>query len=205
MKYYSSFLFLLLSLFTSAQKDTSQQIDSKGIESVYINTDEAFKINMKTTKGDKILISTHTEGEYFNDIALITETQGKSLYLSTKFRKILQSGYDKLSAHKVFSLEITIQIPEKLQVLIKSNIAALEAKGVYDFLEVELNSGYCTLTNFVGNALINTYNGSISIETTNATVTASSRNGEVIIPPDFTGNHIIKATSINGNIRVVEN
>ena len=205
MKYYSSFLFLLFSLFASAQKDTSQQIDSKGIESIHINTDEAFKINLKTTKGDMILISTHTEGEYFNDIALITETKGESLHLSTKFREILQSGYDKLSAHKVFSLEITIEIPENLQVLIKSNIASLEAKGVYDFLEAELNSGYCTLTNFTGNALINTYNGPISIETTNATVTASSRNGEVIIPLDFTGNHIIKVTSINGDIRVTEN
>ncbi|HSM63685.1 MAG TPA: hypothetical protein VK833_07095 [Gillisia sp.] len=198
-------MFLLFSLFASAQKDTSQQIDSKGIESIHINTDEAFKINLKTTKGDMILISTHTEGEYFNDIALITETKGGSLHLSTKFREILQSGYDKLSAHKVFSLEIRIEIPENLQVLIKSNIASLEAKGVYDFLEAELNSGYCTLTNFKGNALINTYNGPISIETTNATVTASSRNGEVIIPLNFTGNHIIKVTSINGDIRVTEN
>jgi len=205
MKLHFTIVILLFSLAVSAQKDTSQQLEANGIKSLHIDTDEVFKINIKTIEGDYILISTHAEGEYFNDIALNTEVLGETINLTTQFREILQSGYDKLSAHKVFSLEITLEIPKDLKVFIKSNIAAVEAEGEYDFLQIQLNSGYCNLVNFEGNALINTYNGAINVKTSGATVIASSRNGKVFLPIDFNGNHTIKATSINGDIRVEEN
>jgi hypothetical protein len=206
MKLRLTFLIFLLSLFASAQKDTSKQLGAKEIKSIYIDTDEVFKINIKTsTNSDLVSISTHSEGEYFNDIALNTEVRENAIYLTTKFREILKSGFDKLSAHKVFSLEITLEIPEELQVFVKSNIASVEADGAYDFVQVQLNSGYCNLSNFTGNALVNTYNGAITIQTTDATVTASSRNGKVILPSVVIGKHVIKATSINGDIRIVEN
>ncbi len=206
MKFQLTFLIFLLSLSASAQKDTSKQLDAKEIKSIYIDTDEVFKIIIKTsTNSDLISISSHSEGEYFNDIALDTEVRANSIYLTTKFREILKSGFDKLSAHKVFSLEITLEIPEELQVFVKSNIASVEAEGDFNFIQVQLNSGYCNLSNFIGNALVNTYNGAITIQTTDATVSASSRNGKVILPLDFSGKHVIKATSINGDIRIVEN
>ena len=205
MKFHLTFLILFLTFSAFAQKDTSKQLGAKDVRSLYIDTDEVFKIIVKTTDSDQISISTHSEGEYFNDITLNSELKGSSLYLSTQFREILQSGYDKLSAHKVFSLEVTLEIPKKLKVFIKSNIASVEAEGQYNFIQVQLSSGYCNLSNFTGNALVNTYNGAITIQTTDATVTASSRNGEVILPLVFSGKHVIKATSINGDIRVVEN
>ncbi|WP_034920135.1 hypothetical protein [Gillisia sp. CAL575] len=206
MKFQISFIIFLLSFFASAQKDTSRQIDAKEIESIYIDTDEVFKIIINTSsKSDLISISSHSEGEYFNDIALNTEVKKSSVYLSTKFQEILQSGFDKLSAHKVFSLEITLEIPEGMQVFVKSNIASVEAEGVFDFIQVQLKSGYCNLSSFEGNALVNTFNGAITIETTDATVTASSRNGKVILPSVFAGKNSIKVASINGDIRIVEN
>lgn len=205
MKFYLNILFFLLSLLVAAQKDTSQQLDVKGMENLYIDTDEVFKITVKTTKSDFIAISTHSEGEYFNDISLNTEVKGRSVYLTTQFREILQSGYDKLSAHKVFSLEISLEIPEDLQVFIKSNLASVEVVGDYNFLQVQLNSGYCNLSNFTGNAVVNTYNGAITIKTTGATVTTETRNGKITGSSNFSGKNLIKATSINGNIHVVEN
>lgn len=205
MKLIISSLFFLLFLQVYAQKDTSQQIDAQDVKIINIDTDEVFKINIKTTKTDFILISTHAEGEYSNDIALNSEVKENSLFLRTQFREILQSGFDKLSAHKVFSLELTIEIPENLQVVIKSNIASVEAAGHYEFLQIQLNSGYCELSSFVGDALINTLNGRISIQTTDATVTATSRNGEVNVKSNLSGKHQITANSINGAILVMKN
>tara|TARA_R100000935_G_C2806176_1_gene152780 strand:- start:196 stop:816 length:621 start_codon:yes stop_codon:yes gene_type:complete len=206
MKFQFTFLIFLFSFFAFAQKDTSKQLNATGIKSIYINTNEVFKIILKTSSNSDIIsISSHSEGEYFNDIALDTEVRENSIYLSTKFREILRSGFDKLSAHKVFSLEITIEIPENLEVYVNSNIASVEAEGVYDSIQIELNSGYCNLTNFIGNALVNTYKGAITIQTTDATVTAFSRNGKVSLPLVISGKNVIKATSINGNIRVVKN
>lgn len=206
MKFLLAFLIFFITIFAFAQKDTSKQLDAKDIKSIYIDTDEVFKIILKTSSNSDIIsISSHSEGEYFNDIALDTEVRENSIYLSTKFREILKSGFDKLSAHKVFSLEITLEIPEELEVYVKSNIASVEAEGVYDFIQVQLNSGYCNLSNFQGNALVNTYNGAITIQTTDATVTAFSRNGKVSLPLVVSGKNVINATSINGNISIVEN
>lgn len=205
MKHYLTVLIGLFSLVVVAQKDTARQIDGKGIKQLYIETDEVFRINLKTVKGDRFLITTHSEGEYYNDIALNTKVDEETLYLSTEFQEILQSGYDKLSAHKVFSLEITLEVPENLQVIISSNIAAVEAKGVYESLQIELKTGYCNLNDFQGNAVINTYDGAVSVKTSGATVMATSRNGKVILPANFSGNHSIKVTSINGDIRVEKN
>ena len=183
----------------------TETYDAQNIEKLYIFTDEVFRINLKTSEKDKIILTSHSEGEYFNDISLNVELLQDRMILTTQFRKILQSGYDKLSAHKVFSLEITLEIPEGLEVFIKSNIASVSGSGTYKNLEVELKSGYCELTSFVGNALVNTYHGSIDVQTQNAEITAISRNGKVIIPPEITGKNKIHLTTINGNIRLREN
>ncbi len=75
---------------------------------VYIYTDEVFKITLITSETDQIMLSSHSEGEYFNDISLETEMLQNKMILTSKFRKILKGRYDKLSAHKVFSMEITL-------------------------------------------------------------------------------------------------
>ncbi|MFN4762156.1 hypothetical protein ACKGJN_03440 [Gillisia sp. Q332] len=206
MKFYVSFLiFFSVVLSAFSQKDLSATYDAQNIKKVYIFTDEVFRINLKTSEKDKIILTSHSEGEYFNDISLNVELLQDRVILTTQFRKILQSGYDKLSAHKVFSLEITLEIPEGLEVFIKSNIASVSGSGTYKNLEVELKSGYCELTSFMGNALVNTYNGSIDVQTQNAEITAISRNGNVLVSPEITGKNKIHLTTINGNIRVREN
>ncbi len=205
MKIYISILLFVISISGFAQKDTSQLISANGISQINIDTDEVFKINLKTVSGDQIKITTHAAGEYYNDISIDLDQKKDVLYITSQFREILQSGFDKLSAHKVFALEVSMEIPAGMQVYINSNIASVEAAGTYKYLQVQLNSGHCNITSFLGNALINTFNGAINIETTDATVVASSRNGTLSLPPDFPGIHQIHATSINGDIRVVEN
>ncbi|MFO7719806.1 MAG: hypothetical protein R6W85_05120 [Gillisia sp.] len=175
MKFYVSFLIFISVVFCSfSQKDVSGTYDAQNIEKLYIFTDEVFKINLKTSEKDKIILTSHSDGEYFNDISLNMELFQDRMILTTHFREILQSGYDKLSAHKVFSLEITLEIPEGLEVFIKSNIASVSGSGTYKNLEVELKSGNCELTSFQGNALVNTYIGSIDVQTKNAEITASA-------------------------------
>lgn len=188
-----------------SQKDTSQSFDAEKIKQLHIYTDEVFKINIITSETHQIILTSHTEGEYFNDIALETEMLQDRMILTSKFREILQSGYDKLSAHKVFSMEITLEIPENIQVFVKSNIASVTGKGTFKNLEIELKSGFCRLEYLEGNAVINTYSGSIWVAAHNANITAISRNGTVKLPPSSPGKYQVHFTSINGDISIVEN
>jgi DUF4097 and DUF4098 domain-containing protein YvlB len=127
------------------------------------------------------------------------------MVFTSRFRKILQGGYDKLSAHKVSSMEISLEIPENLQVFVRSNIALVTGKGTFKNLKIELKSGYCRLEYLEENAVINTYSGSIWVAAYNAKITTSSRNGTVNLPVQEYGKYQINLTSINGNISVPEN
>lgn len=206
MNFYISFLISIVFVVPGfSQQDSFQRFDAKNIEQLYIDTDEVFKINIVTSDTKQIILTSHAEGEYFNDISLEMEILQDRMVLTSKFREILQSGYDKLSAHKVFSMEITLEIPENLQVFVKSNIASVTGNGTFKNLQIELKSGFCRLEYFEGNAVINTYSGSIWIAARNANITAFSRNGTVKLPPLASGKYQVHLTSINGNISVPEN
>lgn len=194
---------MFLSLLTHAQKETSQTIDAGNINAIILSADEIFRITLSTAPVETIIIRTRSDGEYFNRISLDAEIQGETLVLDSRFREILQSGYDKLSAHKVFAMEVILEIPEKLSVDISSNLASVYASGKYKNLLVQLKTGSCYLTDLSADAVVNTFNGNIELEAIDAQVTATSRHGELQFSGSNTGSHKIVLSSINGDIKVV--
>lgn len=206
MKFSLSLLLFILTITSGySQKNTTRTYDAENIKQLFIDTDEVYKITLKTANTNKVTLISHAEGEYYNDISLNMEMESNRMILTSAFNEDLQGGFDKLSAHKVFSLELILEIPEGLEVFIVSNIASVIGSGNFKSLEVELQSGYCKLNPFLGDAVINTYRGSIYLVTNNATIKANSRNGNLEISSDLSGNHQIKLTSIDGDIHVVKN
>ena len=198
-------LTLLISVPGLSQKDTREIIDAENLSRINIDTDEVYLINIVTTNKSEVRIRTHSEGEYFDDIILNTSIEGDKLIIKTKYPQRLAGGYDKLSAHKVFSLEIELMIPENLEVRISSNIASVQGMGDFKSIFAELKQGYCKLLDFSGNAVINTYSGNIFVETSSGLIEANSRNGKVDIPEFLPGRNPLKLTSIDGNIMVRKN
>lgn len=183
-----------------AQKDTYEIIEAENIAAIHIDTDEVYLIKITTADISEVRIKTHSEGEYFNNILLKSFVSGTILNLHTTYPQRLSGGYDKLSAHKVFSLEVEMIIPEHLEVRISSNIASVETKGSFKSFYADLKQGYCNLLDFSGNAVVNTYSGHINVETEGAAVEATSRNGRVEMPDGLSGENHLKLTSIDGDI-----
>lgn len=202
MRSFLVFVILFFGISAFAQKETSSTIDANGIRAISIRSDEVFKIRISTAPVQTITIKTRADGEYYNNISLDSQVNGETLVLTSRFREILQSGFDKLSAHKVFAMEVELEVPEGLSVEIISNLASVLANGEYERLFVQLKSGFCSLKEFSGDAVVNTFDGDVEAETSNARVEASSRHGTVNIVTDADGQHTIKITSINGNINV---
>lgn len=186
------------------QVNTNRSIASAGIKSIIIDTDEVFHIKISTTETNLIKIKTHSEGEYYNQIAINYERVGDRLKLNSSYAENLTGGYDKLSAHKIFSMEIELEIPENLEVSVYSNIASVIGKGTFKSFSANLQQGACRLERFEGNAIINTYNGDISVTTIGASLDASTRNGTLNVLGDFNGRKTIKLRSLNGNISVLK-
>src|SRR5690606_19900232 len=80
-----------------AQKHVEHVIEAGEIQKIILSSDEIYRIDVKTIPGEQIRISTDAEGEYFNEINLDLETREHTLYLNSRYREILQSGFDKLS------------------------------------------------------------------------------------------------------------
>lgn len=198
-------MFFLCSLSLMGQRNTEELIDAGNIESIRINTDEVFRIRVSATDRSGISIRTHSEGEYYDNIILETSVKDGELKLTTRYPERLTGGYDKLSAHKVFSLEIELEVPKDMELIVNSNLASLIAEGDYRSVYADLKQGYCQLLSFTGSAVINTYNGDILVETSSGLIEAQSRNGEVTIPDFMLGRNPLRLTSIDGDIMVRKN
>ncbi|WP_141876529.1 hypothetical protein [Gramella sp. Hel_I_59] len=196
--------FFCFSMLLHAQRDTREIFNASGIESIDILTNEVFKITITASNTDRIRLITHSEGEYFNQILLRTKVDNGNLSIKTSYPQELTGGFDKLSAHKVFSLELELEIPKDLEISVDSNIASLITSGSFSQLTANLKDGYCDLRDFTGRATINTYDGNIRVETFAGLVDAVSRNGKVEIPEYLRGRNPIKLKSIDGNILVLK-
>lgn len=177
-------------------------MDAEAVQAIVMNIDEIYSIS--TRPGKRIIIKTRSYGEYYNQIKLRTERNGETLFLTSGFREILQSGFDKLSTHKVFSMEVELEIPELMRMEVMSNLASVYARGVYENMIVQLKSGSCYLNDFTGNATVNTYNGNIQINSGDVVINANSRNGILSVPENTFGNYTLDLSSINGDIRVAK-
>ena len=184
------------------QKTEEKIIDNSAIKNIVINGDAIFKIEVKTAETKTIKLSYNSEGEYAQNTILLTETRNDSLIISNIMQFLVGKIDDKLSAHKVLSIEISLEIPKFLSVSIKSAIASAKISGTYNYLLLELNQGNAQVSNFLGNATINTFNGNIDLETNYAIIDAKTETGTLKMENIIKSQNQIQITSINGNINI---
>lgn len=199
-------LFLFLGLCTFqfriyGQSTILKTIDSAELHKLEINLDNTFQINMVNNANDQIIFSAVSEGEYKDRLLIKAERKATTLLISEADQPFVQDYDDKLSAHKVQAIKVIIEVPDYLDVSIYSRNASVGVDGNYRSLIVELLSGDCILTNFLGSATINTVNGDIKVKTSDAVVSALSKLGSVK-KELLTGSNIIKLSSVRGDIKV---
>ncbi|MEP0266746.1 hypothetical protein [Dokdonia sp.] len=201
------YLFILFLVFSGSlfgQKKLFKEYDAKGIETLFIESDEIFQIKLTTSQTDKISIYTVIEGETFESSLLNTKRIEKQLNITTGRTPDFIPFNDKLSAHKILSIVLEITIPEYMTIDIYSALASVEASGNYKNVRINLDRGGCQFSNFSfrESAYINTISGNIHIRTTQVQIVAQSRNGNIVIPYGMTGDHAIHLKSIHGDITV---
>ncbi|GGE08622.1 DUF4097 family beta strand repeat-containing protein [Psychroflexus salis] len=196
--------FLLLGLNANAQFTQTNTIDASDIKNLQLNLDEVFAVEIQTGNFSNIEIISEAEGEYAEELQLEIKQIEETLYVNSLFDAILSSGFDKLSSHKVFAIQLKVKLPEKLQLSISSNIAEVHLNGTLTYFDANLKSGNCYLQNFQGNAKVNTYRGNINVETQAAQIDAETRNGNLEVEEAIYKKHIIELKSIEGDIHVIQ-
>ncbi|WGK65979.1 hypothetical protein [Croceiramulus getboli] len=187
-----------------AQKELSNTFDATGIEELIIDSDAIFKIKLTTTTRPQIKIRTGIEGETFESALLLSEQKNKQLILTTGRSPEYIHYDDKLAAHKVMSVELTIEVPEELAITIVSELASVRAEGHYGLLNWSLRDGDVRLFRFRGSGMIKTVTGLVLVESAESQIAAQSRNGHVagrIVTPEFAD---LQIQSIDGDILVTQ-
>lgn len=202
LKFNLVIFFLLVVHCSVAQKQTEKQWNALQIEKVDINGEGIFKINIKNSESNTIDLVVKFEGEHSENLVIIDSVSHGVLKLSTDFQPLFKADNDKLSAHKVLSVELQLSIPKHIDLNIKSDIAQTKIEGHFPNVFIELKTGNCTLDPFFGNATINTISGNINIKTNNAKTIAKSKTGIVDVKQFKLALYQLNLQTVNGNINV---
>ena len=173
--------------------------EAKGI---FIESDEVFEIYVKTTDASEMQINAEVEGENFESILLSTSIENGLWYIQTNRSVGFNPIDDKLAAHKVISVVLNIEMPAYKELWVTSNLASVNAEGRYQFINLNLSGGDCTLFNFLGNGIVNTLRGSIAVDTQHTAIDFLSRNGNENIENKPNGKYHLNLKSVDGNISV---
>ncbi|MCX7551118.1 hypothetical protein [Xanthomarina sp. F2636L] len=188
----------------NAQKTTKKSFSAEGVSSLFIDGNSVFKIYIETVKTNNISIESFVEGENNEHVVLLAEIKDHQLHISSVYQPLFVAENDKLSAHKLISIEFKIRIPEQLNVFITSNIASIFMIGNYNQVTAELMNGSYNAENYKGSLLVNTIHGDIQVATDLSEVEVSSKHGTVEQEMLALGDKQIVLNSINGNITVIK-
>ena len=204
MKHIIFIVFLFFVFQIQAQKITNKSFSSEEISTLIIDGSSIFKISIETAKAKTISIQSFVEGENNEHVVLLAEIKNNQLLVSSAYQPLYVAASDKLSIHKLISIELQITIPENFVVSMSSNIASVFMSGNYKQVTSELLNGSFNAENFYGNLVVNTIHGDIHLATNQAIVEVSSKHGIMSQEILDVGKQQISLNSINGNITVTK-
>ncbi len=205
MKQQGLLIFVILAFFhVNAQKVSKKELQAGTISTVKINANNSFRIYVETAAVSTISVKTLMEGENSEQLVLSNQTKNDTLFVSTAYQPLFKAKDDKLSAHKVISIEYHIILPKGLNLNIASDIGSVYLKGEYEHVFTELLSGHFSAIEFTGSAVVNTIQGDITVVSNYATVNAHTKHGKVKLDKLELGANTLLLNSINGDIHITK-
>ena len=184
----------------NSQKLVKKSIVNADIAFFKIDVLNCFDLKIETALSPEMTIEAAIDGEYNKDLLLTIKEEGSTIFVTTGFQPNFINPNDKLSAHKVVSIALRIQIPEQKSVHIFGTSCNVLAKGVYQNLDVSLSDGRCELLEVSETADIKTQSGTIIARYSKGTALAESEYGSIekdMIPK---GDNHYNLHSVTGNI-----
>lgn len=169
---------VLFSLSAFAQEfKMKESIDSDGIESVKVNTEDA-NITVEATKGSKIEIDAYrlVKGEESGDFKLVAEKDGKDLIIQeVRPKKMIRTTYEK-------EYRINIKMPSSLSLAINDEDGNIIISQLENNVAINLEDGNITMNECNGdNIVVNLEDGNIKLEKCSGKLIINSEDGNLKI------------------------
>ncbi|TKD65286.1 DUF4097 family beta strand repeat-containing protein [Flavobacterium sp. ASW18X] len=200
---YRILLFLFIAFFWSnAQKVVQKTFASTEQKHITIDASNCFAIDLFTSTSNTLKVSGAMEGEYAQDLVIKLEENGQNLLISADFLPNFVNPNDKLSAHKVISIALKIEVPEYSWVRLDGSYTNVHAAGKYRQLQITLNDGDTYLNNVEEDVKVKSQKGDIFLSNAHGIVTTKSNYGHVTHNKVPDGEHTFELSSVEGDIWV---
>lgn len=210
LRFLKSLRFIFLSFFSmsvlilNSQNEINEIISADYISKVLIDGNQIFEIEIVSKQTEEIEINSLIDGEYQNAYKIFSKIKGDQLFLKLQKTPLYTIPDDKRNAHMVVAAILKVEIPENLDITIKSDIGSVDALGKFNTISIELFQGSVNINGFAKRAMINTFDGNIAVITENTTIEATSNNGKITVPKERFKNAYWILKSIDGDITVVK-
>lgn len=194
--------FLLMNGIGFSQFKTALDIQNKNIKVVYFKANQVSQIHLDTHKNAHIQLNSQSEGTYKSELYFNYQVHQDSLIIKSIYPKGLEFGDNKMTSTQVFSVSVSLELPDHIKLIIDSRLASVYGYGKFKYFQLNTQSGHCALEGYFENASINTYNGSVTLATQDAKVYAYSQNGNVEIYDFLIQTNEIRIKTVNGDIKV---
>ena len=184
----------------NAQKKIYNKILAEHIGLIQVDATNCFIVEVHTIEGGEISVEAEIEGEYSQDLGLEIVTNGNTLVIETGFTPSFENPNDKLSAHKVISILLRLNMPLNKKLEIFGTNSRVVVDGVYKELHVSLSDGTCLLNNVDADATVKSQSGNIKVVSTAAQINAISKYGTVSFNSIPYGTSTYKLETVTGNI-----
>jgi len=198
---YILFFFLAIG-FLHAQKLVKKSLINPNISFFRIDTNYCFEIEVYTSNTNEIVVEALIDGEYRKDLILKIMEEGSSVIVSTGFQPSFVHPNDKLSAHKVVSIALKINLPELRNVHVYGTSSNVTVTGLFTNLKVVLNDGRCTLNQVAENVNVTTQSGDITLNSTSGEIKAVTKYGKIYRERIPKSNNRFTLSTISGNINL---
>lgn len=171
---------------------------------ILIDSKNCFRVDLSTTTSKEIRVEALLDGEYKDDLLVKIEENGPTIEISTGFQPNFIKPNDKLSAHKVISISLKIQIPENMKAYLFGSNTNVYVEGNYMGLKVTLDDGNCSLDQIKGNTTAVTRSGDIHVQAKEATIETKNSFGNIESEKIPLGNDYYNLTTTTGNIYLIK-
>ncbi|MDC6365331.1 MULTISPECIES: hypothetical protein [Flavobacteriaceae] len=197
-------LFFLLTFFSicnvQGQKQVKKAFIGPKIESIQIDSQYCYQVNIVTANTNQVEVEASIEGEYAKDLLVTINEEGKTVLIAAGFHPNFSNPNDKLSAHKVVSIALEITVPKHKEVHVYGTNSNVNVEGEYRKLDVKLADGRCVLHNVVEVVDVTTQQGDILVTTSNGNITAKSAYGQIHEEDIPQGHNQFILNTVEGNI-----
>ncbi|MEB8346054.1 DUF4097 family beta strand repeat-containing protein [Flavobacteriaceae bacterium KMM 6898] len=195
-------ILFFLCYFLNAQKTVKKTIVDPETSFIQIDAENCFEVILDTSNSTDLIVEAAMDGEYNPNLLVNVRQEGTTIFVSAGFHPNFIVPNDKLSAHKVISIALKINLPDYINAKVYGTSCNVTASGRYQSLNVILGDGRCTLKNVGENSVVRTQSGDIFLSTSKATITAISTYGEIIEELIPTGNDNFRLQTVTGNIHL---